>query len=227
MKMKKTIFLMLALFMVSAASLNAQVTIGSTAEPKATLDVVAAKTDGTTAEGIIAPRLTLAQLKTADGQYLAPQDGAIVYVTNITGGTTTKTAAITAPGYYYFDGTALEWKALGGSASGGASGVTTSVMVSTLTGNTFLASMFSEQQTVIAHYGPATTNITLPDLTANDKGKIAILYNRSTSGTMQANLTMIQQTDGTAYSTNLSAPIAQNKGRVLMWIGNAWIEMTF
>ena len=91
---------------------NAQVTVGSDALPQATLDVVATKTDGSTAEGVIAPRLTLAQLKAADARYLAAQTGAIVYVTDATGDTTTKTANVTAAGYYYFDGTV--WQKMGG-----------------------------------------------------------------------------------------------------------------
>jgi len=103
--MKRTYFLMLTLLIASAASLKSQVTIGSLEPPKATLDVVAVNTDGTTAEGIIAPRLTLSQLILANAQYTPEQRGAIVYVTDLTGAAPAgKTAAVAAIGYYFFDG---------------------------------------------------------------------------------------------------------------------------
>ena len=95
---------LLGMMVLAPIGATAQVTIGSGDLPAATLDVVATKTDGTTAEGIIAPRLTLAQLKAADAQYLAAQTGTVVYVTDATGGTTAKTVNVTAVGYYYFDG---------------------------------------------------------------------------------------------------------------------------
>ena len=103
---------LLGMMVLAPMGASAQVTIGSGDLPAATLDVVATKTDGSTAEGVIAPRLTLAQLKAADARYLAAQTGAIVYVTDATGGTTAKTANVTAAGYYYFDGTV--WQKMGG-----------------------------------------------------------------------------------------------------------------
>ena len=113
--MKKNVFfrrMLLSAMLLAPMDASAQVTIGSSGLPQATLDVVASKTDGSTAEGIIAPRLTLAQLKAADARYLDAQTGAIVYVTDATGGTTAKTANVTAAGYYYFDGTV--WQKMGG-----------------------------------------------------------------------------------------------------------------
>lgn len=84
---------------------NAQVGI-NTIEPKASLDVTAQTLDGTTAEGIIAPRLTLAQLDLKDAKYGADQTGALVYVTSISGGSSfAKTSDITSVGYYNFNGT--------------------------------------------------------------------------------------------------------------------------
>lgn len=87
----------------------------NTPTPAATLDVVAKNTNGTTSEGIIAPRLSGDQIKSADGQYLSPQMGAMVYATNAVNGPTTKTAKITAPGYYYFDGAV--WQKMGQDSS--------------------------------------------------------------------------------------------------------------
>ncbi|NDW10277.1 hypothetical protein D0T56_11495 [Dysgonomonas sp. 520] len=76
----------------------------NTETPGATMHITPTKTDGTTAEGIIAPNLTRAQLIGKDAQYSTAQRGSIVYVTSLTGTTTTKTAKVTSVGYYYFDG---------------------------------------------------------------------------------------------------------------------------
>ena len=118
MKTKNFSFCRMAMvvsLLVSGAflNLNAQVTIGSNAAPNATLDVVASDiSDATVPEGIITPRLTLAELKAKDNSYGPAQTGAIVYVTNATGGTTDKTRyVLSAPCHYWFDG--LVWRALG------------------------------------------------------------------------------------------------------------------
>ncbi len=108
--MKKTI--LTALLLVSALAYS-QVGINTT-DPKATLDVVAKATDATTAEGIIAPRLTGNELKGKDALYNTDQKGAIIYATAAASPTTAKTINITTAGYYYFDGSV--WKAF---ASGG------------------------------------------------------------------------------------------------------------
>lgn len=81
--------------------------------PKATLDVTAKNTDGSTSEGIIAPRLTGEQLHTADGNgvYGQLQDGTLAFVTvppsvpNRIG----QTIDIDARGYYYYDYPKNKW----------------------------------------------------------------------------------------------------------------------
>ncbi|SHF45303.1 hypothetical protein [Dysgonomonas macrotermitis] len=92
------------LFLFSVGLLNAQIGI-NTNDPKASLDIRAQTTDGTTAEGLIVPRLTLAQLVSKDAKYTSDQTGSLIYVTDATGTTTTKTKKVIAPGYYSFDGT--------------------------------------------------------------------------------------------------------------------------
>ncbi len=108
----KTIILALILF-TGITGAYAQVTIGSDSSPKATLDVVASNTDETTPEGIIPPRLTLAQLNAKKSQYTAEQAGAFVYITD-TGGATVAgySNEITSTGYAYFNGT--QWIMHGG-----------------------------------------------------------------------------------------------------------------
>lgn len=91
------LFLSLFLCTFSQVGINTDV-------PKATLQVVPQTTGATTAEGIIAPRLTRAQLISKDAKYIMDQQGTLIYVTAIDGTATTKTARITVAGYYYFDG---------------------------------------------------------------------------------------------------------------------------
>lgn len=101
----------------------AQVGINTTS-PKATLHVAPKNTDGSTAEGVIAPRLTGTQIANADARYDSSLRGVIVYATSSPTTSTTKTAAITAAGYYYFDGNV--WKGMG------AQSTTTTVSISSV-----------------------------------------------------------------------------------------------
>ncbi|WP_027383786.1 hypothetical protein [Epilithonimonas caeni] len=110
--MKKQILTSLSI--LSFYFVSAQVGINNP-EPKATLDVTAKKTDGTTAEGIIVPRLKGIELKSKDNKYSTDQTGAIIYITEALDGNNTTTATtddvtpktinVTTLGYYYFDGT--------------------------------------------------------------------------------------------------------------------------
>ncbi|MEN9918511.1 MAG: hypothetical protein RL662_947 [Bacteroidota bacterium] len=87
----------------------------NTQTPKSTLHIEASNTDASTAEGIIAPNLTRAQVISKDPVYTISQKGAIVYITDLSGILTTKTEKITTIGYYYFDGS--EWTSFGGSGT--------------------------------------------------------------------------------------------------------------
>lgn len=106
--MKKTLLPLILLGV--ALKMQGQVGINTTT-PQATFDIVGVPATVTAADGLIAPRLTRAQLiaKTAYG---SNQQGAIVYVTDTTGTTNATTVKVTAVGYYYFDGTL--WQAIGG-----------------------------------------------------------------------------------------------------------------
>ena len=75
--------------------------------PRATLDVTAINVNGTSAEGIIPPRMTGDQIRSANAQYTTLQTGAVVYATaGITSADATgKTSIITNPGMYFFNGT--------------------------------------------------------------------------------------------------------------------------
>jgi len=93
--------------------IQAQVGINNTS-PKATLDITAKTTGSTTAEGLIAPRLEGVDIKGKDAKYDTAQKGAIVYALSAVASPSTKTANITAEGYYYFDGSV--WQKLSNSS---------------------------------------------------------------------------------------------------------------
>ena len=96
--------ILLSVFAISISiGLSAQVGINNSA-PKATVDITATNTGATTAEGLIAPRLTGNQIKDKDAQYTAAQAGTLIYATSAVISPTTKTNKITRSGYYFFDG---------------------------------------------------------------------------------------------------------------------------
>jgi hypothetical protein len=101
--MKTKLILLIVFAFIGLSNLNAQVGIGTT-DPKTTLDVVGNPTDGTKVDGFTAPRLTGDQLAAKDALYLADQTGTMVYVTAATTTPAGKTVNVSAPGYYYFDG---------------------------------------------------------------------------------------------------------------------------
>lgn len=104
--MKNSLILLIALFFIN--SLNAQYVGVNTANPSTTLDVVGNPTNTSIADGIKAPRITLAQLNLKTG-YTSSQTGALIYVTDVTGGSTVSaTAQVTTIGYHYYDGSAWQ-----------------------------------------------------------------------------------------------------------------------
>ncbi len=101
--MKKIILLNLIFTIFSLSTANAQVGIG-TDDPQLTLDVTGVPSSTDVPDGVRAPRLTLADLN-AKTSYSSDQEGAIVYVTDVTGGSTVNaTELVSGEGYYYFDG---------------------------------------------------------------------------------------------------------------------------
>ena len=112
----KQIFTFLAAVLVTAATYS-QVGIGTTT-PKTTLQVEGNPTSIVTADGIQVPALSLAQLDAKIAAYGTDQNGAIVYVNNVsTASTTTDTAAITIVGFYYYQSSSDTWEKVGGSAA--------------------------------------------------------------------------------------------------------------
>ena len=98
--MSTKIYTGLALLMSAFAFSQAGI---GTVTPQATLDVVGKPTDASSLDGIIAPRMEGAQLRAK--AYTVSQTGALVYVTLADTAPAGQTADVTAPGYYFFNGT--------------------------------------------------------------------------------------------------------------------------
>ncbi|UWX60407.1 hypothetical protein N0B40_18695 [Chryseobacterium oranimense] len=145
------------LFTIAAMSIcfgiNAQVGI-NTNQGQATLDVVGFPTTTSKPDGIIAPRLSLSQL--AAKTYASAQTGAIVYVNSINATPAGSTINVTAPGYYYFDGTLWvfitpsDWHITGNSGTTAA----TVAVGNTISSGNFLGTKDS-QNLVLATVGEA------------------------------------------------------------------------
>lgn len=96
---------------VSIVLVHAQVGI-NTESPKATLDIV--KSSSTTSpDGLLVPRLTLSELNSRSGNYSSAQNGAIIYVTDVTGDVTSSTKDVQSIGLYYYNAALSKWSQLG------------------------------------------------------------------------------------------------------------------
>lgn len=203
--MRKVLYSMLALLFASQMNLNAQVTIGANEDPKATLEVIGQPADPTPA-GVIAPRVTVAELNAASSNYGADQTGAIVYVTDATdAAAATKTGNISAVGYYYFDGS--NWQGFGGGTGGNSTtvqGAVKEVNTSsyTVTGNDYLIVTTN-----------TSTAITFPALTAADAGKTVVVFNKNADSSANNILGTIAGNPG---NNNL-------RGLTMIWSGSIWV----
>ncbi|MDR1653510.1 MAG: hypothetical protein LBS01_07695 [Prevotellaceae bacterium] len=103
--MKKSILIWGLTALMSGAALTAQVGV-NTETPKTTLDVVAGKTDASTAEGLTAPRLKLSELNAKQAKYTADHTGAMVYITAVDETSISGYSdQITCTGFVYWNGT--------------------------------------------------------------------------------------------------------------------------
>ncbi|WP_312343496.1 hypothetical protein [Chryseobacterium binzhouense] len=164
----------------------------NTTTPQATLDIVGKPAVATNVDGIIAPRLTGAELSAKDAVYTSAQTGSLVYATSAAPNSG-KTTKVTAAGYYYFDGT--EWVKVGSGLPVTDinlykdNGTLTSNRTVTLDGKT-LTFDGSNEKTTISPTGGLTqegkvngANITLRSPDNNSNGKSSSLFIQSFSET--------------------------------------------
>lgn len=171
--MKKFLLFALPLF---TGIVYSQVGINSSL-PTSTLDVTG-KLGNSDKDGLQAPRLTRAQLTSkGNSLYTANQIGAIIYITDISGGDATapQRTNVTTPGYYYFDGTL--WVALKPSTTNSLTNPTSNTIRSTVNGVTASpdASIVSTVANTVAGNtisstvnGIAGTAVTVPNIYTAD-----------------------------------------------------------
>lgn len=186
--------------------------------PMATLDITAKTTNGTKPEGIIAPRLTGDQIKAGDAQYGASQIGTIIYATAAVTTASTKTAVITAPGYYYFDGSI--WQKLSGGGLGSTPFINNVITKSGAGYSALLASdLTSSYNTLTFNTQAPTPSFTLTSLSAADTGKVLLINNLTGTNFL------INYTDDT--STAQSYTIQNTRGVTFVWGTNGWIRGSY
>ncbi|BEV05399.1 hypothetical protein [Chryseobacterium gambrini] len=111
--MKKTIFSAVLFFSITAIyhAQSAGFVGINTTTPRTTLDVTASN-DPTKSDGVLVPRMTVAQLESKNTAYDIAQNGTLVFVTSGTGTPSTKTELITESGFYYYNSTNSRWTPL-------------------------------------------------------------------------------------------------------------------
>ncbi len=200
---------------LSGLSFFAQVGI-NTVTPRATLDIVAKTTDGSSPQGIIAPRLTGDQIQAGDAAYNVEQTGAIIYATSGATIPSSKTVNISSGGYYYFDGSV--WQKMGGDSSNiAASNVIRKTGASY---NTLVASDLTKSINTLSFITSAPSPVfQLTSLTSADAGKILYMQNNSGSNFL------VTYTDDLSMATNYTLP--NTRGAVFIWSGNGWIRGSY
>ncbi|MDR0802791.1 hypothetical protein [Fluviicola sp.] len=201
--------------------------------PKATLDVFATTTTAGHAEGIIAPRLTRAQLVLKNADYGTDQNASIVYVSDVSGGSATgKTVNVTVSGYYYYDALASVWRALGSNVytfthpSVGSVGIT-------VNGGTLQTLSVNDADSVVGNEITDAANGTLVRSGSGTAGDPYLLARAALTGDVTAaagsNTTVIAPdavtTGKIANGTILAEDLNQmgaSSGQVLQWNGSVW-----
>ncbi|MBB6369489.1 hypothetical protein [Chryseobacterium shigense] len=194
----------------------------STPDPKATLDVAAVPADLTKTDGIIAPRLTADQVKAKDNIYGAAQTGSIVYVTQALTTvlpTGAKSANLTAPGYYYFDGTI--WQVLNTSVGIWNQKGTTNTVAHTSAENVWRGGSVAVGEDIgNSAVKFAVTNRITDGSTTNSSGIGAVEYSNG-PGQKSAIYGLLEDTASSGTSVNLGMMSTVNDKSTTLSRGNA------
>ena len=226
--------LIMATMVLFVPMVAAQVTIGSTNPPNATLEVVAT---ADTPIGIIAPRVTRDALHSTMTAIASPendrrrhgelQNGAIVFVNCIEDGVhqtgdTSPTRLITDVGYYWFDYPYNVWRPFGGGAGVelAAPGLRISPVI--------VGQTITLTETQLANYDiflvrnnvAGMGNISWPNLPANTPAgrMIQIVHIGTGLG--------ILNTPGYEDNPSLGGGLGNNVGVSFLWIGDSWVRFS-
>lgn len=194
--MRKIIF---AIAVLATGFASAQVGVGNT-DPKATLDITGDAASATTADGLLIPRLTGDELAAKDAVYLADQTGAQVYVTAAATNPAGKTAQVTTPGFYFYNGTV--WTLLSDASKFVNTPASTSINLKFLSDG--VTPRPSANRVLITDNG----NIVLGDLNA---AGFSANYGRNTTSLVSVTPTQNVIYDGTAYGSGPSGYFPQTQ----------------
>ncbi len=192
----------------------------NTVVPKSSLDV-AGKLGITDIDGLLAPRLTLDQLTLkGDALYQSDQDGAIIYITDSTGGNTLgQRTNINFPGYYYFDSNRNSWQKIMIKSD---ASIKTFRMISALSDHTV-----EPDDEVIFVTSVTVGSITFP--TTNPIGKTYIIrYDGTPNTTLVFNNLSYLPDSWTGISAGSSAYKNTVKARssvTVLYTGSIWIQI--
>ncbi|NPA07683.1 MAG: hypothetical protein GXO46_01665 [Chlorobi bacterium] len=169
--------------------------------PSATLDITGNPADPAKFDGIIAPRITGAQLRAKN--YTSSQNGAVVFVTQEDTSPAGQTVDVTAAGYYYFDGSSGKWIKLLSAAA--------TQKIKSMSSGTVAA----DDYTVLVG-----GNITLPSATSTNRGKVYQLINDTSGNVTITGTFRINGGNFSNYGLNNSD---LGRGIVVQSTGSAWV----
>lgn len=191
-------------------------------DPQTTLDITAKSTDGSRAEGLLVPRLTGDQIKSADSKYGSSQKGTIIFATSAVTISSSKTANIVAEGYYFFDGTM--WQKITGVDITNDSWVNdpsnSEVKLDTKSDGT---SRTTGTEFIVKDNGVVGIGTAAPDNSA------AVDIRSSNKGILIPRITLTSATDQTTISNPALGLLAYNTGAgalafkgYVFWTGTEW-----
>lgn len=169
--------------------------------PSATLDITGNPADPAKFDGIIAPRITGAQLRAKN--YTSSQNGAVVFVTQEDTSPAGQTVDVTASGYYYFDGSSGKWIKLLSAAA--------TQKIKSMSSGTVAA----DDYTVLVG-----GNITLPSATSTNRGKVYQLINDTSGNVTITGTFRINGGNFSNYGLNNSD---LGRGIAVQSTGSAWV----
>jgi hypothetical protein len=169
--------------------------------PSATLDITGNPADPAKFDGIIAPRITGAQLRAKN--YTTSQNGAVVFVTQEDTSPVGQTVDVTASGYYYFDGSSGKWIKLLSAAA--------TQKIKSMSSGTVAA----DDYTVLVG-----GKITLPSATSTNRGKVYQLINDTSGNVTITGTFRINGGNFSNYGLNNSD---LGRGIVVQSTGSAWV----
>lgn len=171
----------------------------NTNTPAATLEVVGKPATATAIDGVIVPRLTGSQLRDKNAVYTSVQTGALVYVTAADSAPAGQTVNVTAPGVYYYDGSA--WQNSAGLSAGKNIYTANGTLTSDRTVN---QGSFNLQFTGSGNVGIGTTASPGSKLEVNGSATNTTAYNAGSSATIDFSQSNLAYTTSnpTAFTLN-------------------------